>query len=143
MHTSNKEQRDSMDMLWYGHKYGFVPDKDFELLWHECKLRYPITRMTSGRWGKKFEEKGKIWDWDSYNKKCKVAHAKFLFSTSKAFSQDWRLAYINDLSLFGPSAVVEGAPERFFGLLHEQMDEQSRREKGFAHRRKAVRVEKI
>ena len=109
--TSNKEQRDSMDMLWYGHKYGFVPDKDFELLWHECKLRYPITRMTSGRWGKKFEEKGKIWDWDSYNKKCKVAHAKFLFSTSKAFSQDWRLAYINDLSLFGPSAVVEGAPE--------------------------------
>ena len=52
--TPNKEQRDSMDMLWYGHKYGFVPDKDFKLLWNECKLRYPMTRVTSGRWGKKF-----------------------------------------------------------------------------------------
>ena len=55
--TSNKEQRDSMDMLWYGHKYGFVPDKDFELLWNECKLRYPITRMTSGRWGKSLKRR--------------------------------------------------------------------------------------
>jgi len=111
--TSNKEQRDSMDMLWYGHKYGFVPDKDFKLLWNECELRYPMTRMTSGRWGKKFAKLEAKVSKKSGNlkKKCKVAHAKFLFSTSKAFSQDWRLAYINDLSLFGPSAVVEGAPE--------------------------------
>ncbi len=118
--TSNKEQRDSMDMLWYGHKYGFVPDKDFKLLWNECKLRYPMTRVTSGRWGKKFSKliEAKRRDFSSSSegsksgeKKCKVAHAKFLFSTSKAFSQDWRLAYINDLSLFGPSAVVDGAPE--------------------------------
>ena len=28
--TDNAAQKDSMDMLWYGHKYGFVPEADFE-----------------------------------------------------------------------------------------------------------------
>ena len=37
--TDNDAQKDSMDMLWYGHKHGFVPDDDFMLLWNECGSR--------------------------------------------------------------------------------------------------------
>ncbi|KAH8057835.1 peptidase [Aureococcus anophagefferens] len=37
--TDNAAQKDSMDMLWYGHKHGFVPDDDFTLLWNECGSR--------------------------------------------------------------------------------------------------------
>ena len=33
-----------MDMLWYGHKYGFVPDADYDLLWNKCKGRYAHPR---------------------------------------------------------------------------------------------------
>ena len=116
--TSNKEQKNSMDMLWYGHKYGFVPEEDFNLLWNVCKLRYPIERLTKGRWGKKYSKiikksssSSSVITNSQSSKECKVAHAKFLFSTSNAFSQNWPLAYLNDLSLYGPSAVVEGAPE--------------------------------
>ena len=29
-----------MDMLWYGHKYGFVPEADFDLLWNKCGRRH-------------------------------------------------------------------------------------------------------
>eukprot|EP00965_Chrysotila_dentata_P052033 1726894-Pleurochrysis_carterae.AAC.2 len=34
--TDNAAQADSMDMLWYAHKYGLVPDSDFDLLWNTC-----------------------------------------------------------------------------------------------------------
>ena len=50
--TDNAFQADSMDMLWYGHKYGFVPEEDFDLMWNTCKMRYaaPLARGTwSGR----------------------------------------------------------------------------------------------
>eukprot|EP01043_Picozoa_sp_COSAG02_P058248 COSAG02_NODE_7218_length_3113_cov_1.506967_3_plen_99_part_00 len=30
-----------MDMLWYSHKHGFVPDADYELLSKHCGARYP------------------------------------------------------------------------------------------------------
>ena len=48
--TDNKLQADSMDMLWYGHKHGFVPEVDFDLLWNTCKVRYAHP-MARGRWG--------------------------------------------------------------------------------------------
>ena len=38
--TDNEFQRDSMDMLWYAHKHGFVPEEDFDLLWNRCRARY-------------------------------------------------------------------------------------------------------
>ena len=39
--TDNVAQQDSMDMLWYGHKYGFVPDQEYDLLWNTCQVRSP------------------------------------------------------------------------------------------------------
>ena len=42
--TDNESQRESMSMLWYGHKYGFVPDAEFHLLWHKCGDRYMSPR---------------------------------------------------------------------------------------------------
>ena len=35
-----------MDMLWYGHKYGFVPDADYDLLWNKCGGRYASARAS-------------------------------------------------------------------------------------------------
>ena len=43
--TDNAFQADSMDMLWYGHKYGFVPDEDFDTLWNRCSVRYGHPRV--------------------------------------------------------------------------------------------------
>jgi hypothetical protein len=37
---------------------------------------------------------------------CTVAFRKYLASSSKGFSQGWINAYINNLSLYGPSALV-------------------------------------
>lgn len=49
--TDNAFQRDSMDMLWYGHKHGFISEADFDLLWNQCKVRYPHP-LTRGKWTK-------------------------------------------------------------------------------------------
>ena len=122
--TDNESQRESMSMLWYGHKYGFVPDAEFHLLWHKCGHRYMSPR-TSGRWNGRastrlldvfadeLEKSGR-------DEECRVAHRKFLWQTSDAFSQDWRFAFLNDLSLFGPAAVVEGG-ESIPGTLDYMM----------------------
>jgi len=37
---------------------------------------------------------------------CSAAHRRYLTATSKGFSQEWSKAWINDLTLFGPAAVV-------------------------------------
>ena len=37
---------------------------------------------------------------------CTLAYRKFLASSSKGFSQGWINAYINNLALYGPSALV-------------------------------------
>lgn len=111
--TDNDAQRDSMDMLWYGHKYGFVPDSEFEFLWKNCSQRFRST-LTQGRWTGK--RKQKLWSshpgvsptsHPGVSPMCKLAQRKFLISTSKGFSQDWSHAWINDLTLYGPSAVVD------------------------------------
>jgi hypothetical protein len=39
--TDNTAQADSMDDLWYGHKYGLVDDDVYEVLWNQCKVRAP------------------------------------------------------------------------------------------------------
>lgn len=45
--TDNDAQSDSMDSLWYGHKYGLVDDQTFDLLWNHCGARQP-NLMTQG-----------------------------------------------------------------------------------------------
>jgi hypothetical protein len=39
--TDNEAQRQAFDMLWYSHKYGFVPDDTYDLLYHQCRVRIP------------------------------------------------------------------------------------------------------
>merc|ERR1719235_2106717 len=47
--TDNTLQKESMDMLWYAHKHGFVPDDDFDFLWNNCSARHP-SLLTLGNW---------------------------------------------------------------------------------------------
>lgn len=110
--TDNKSQENSMSMLWYGHKYGFVPEKEFSLLWHHCGHRY-MSPFTRGEWTKTrasstnllkiFADEAK-----GSSTECLLAHRKFLWQTSNGFSQDWRFSWLNDLTLFGPAAMAEG-----------------------------------
>lgn len=144
--TDNEFQRDSMDMLWYAHKYGFVPEEDFDLLWNRCRARY-ARPMSRGRWrggaaaaatrdrleptiriledepvvgeretvrdehppvfrsvGRRFRTRAMDPSLDP--PECVAAHRRFLLSTSDAFSQTWRRAWLNDLTLYGPAAAV-------------------------------------
>lgn len=102
--TDNTAQKDSMDMLWYGHKHGLVPDADFDLLWNNCTARIPHP-LARGKHGAGADN-----DWKAYNgvqsDECVLAHRRFLMSSSRGFSQEWKLAWLNDLTLYGPSAIV-------------------------------------
>jgi len=110
--TDNAAQSDSMDMLWYAHKYGLVPDSDFELLWNNCSYRHP-SFLSQGNWLRTegHWSAGRSHPTMSHLKpaeveQCKVAHRRFLASSSRAISQDWPLAWLNDLTLYGPAALV-------------------------------------
>ena len=46
-----------MDMLWYGHKYGFVPEAEFDFLWNNCTTRSPSAH-TLGKFGAKVDKVG-------------------------------------------------------------------------------------
>ncbi|XRB07361.1 serine carboxypeptidase [Pycnococcus provasolii] len=110
--TDNESQQESMDMLWYAHKYGLVPDADFNLLWNTCGHRYPRamhddasklskpTRRVVSRHSAASILRGQP------SAECIAAERRFLLGTSDSFSQVWPLAYINDVSLYGPSALV-------------------------------------
>ena len=41
-------QADSMDTLWYGHKYGLVDDDIFDVLWNQCDIRLPNLMAQGG-----------------------------------------------------------------------------------------------
>ena len=113
--TDNAAQRDSMDMLWYGHKNGFVPEDEFNFLWNNCSARH-ASPLAQGAWGEgspvavaaaaaaRGHHRGMSMASDS--SECVVAQRKYLAQTSRGFSQDWTNAWINDLTLFGPAAVV-------------------------------------
>lgn len=113
--TDNDAQHDSMDMVWYGHKYGFIPDELFNTLWNKCGAREPHP-LTKGRWGAAdFKAAAKATSGrrlkmrDSVaqqSPECVLAERKYLASTSRGFSQGWDNAWINDLTLYGPAAVV-------------------------------------
>jgi len=47
--TDNTAQADSMDSLWYGHKYGLVDDQLFDLLWNKCEMRSPNLMTRGGK----------------------------------------------------------------------------------------------
>ena len=47
--TDSKSQNERMDMLWYAHKHGFLPDGDFDFLWNNCSVRKP-SLLAERRW---------------------------------------------------------------------------------------------
>lgn len=111
--TDNDSQQESMDMLWYSHKHGFITDGDFDFLWNNCSTRHP-SYISSGNW-KVDEVEGKnklqqvrsnLQSKASVSSACVLANRKFLMSTSHGISQDWPQSWLNDLTLYGPSAVV-------------------------------------
>ena len=115
--TDNKAQADSMDMIWYGHKNGFVPDELYDTLWNTCGARHTPS-IAKGKWGAAAEEETATSSASSSSSRrltfknkspspeCILAERKYLASTSRGFSQGWNNAWMNDLTLYGPAAVV-------------------------------------
>ena len=102
--TDNTAQKDSMDMIWYGHKNGFVAEAVFDTLWNKCGGRHPVKFMEDATSTATATKGDMIMEGKSIE--CIVAQRKYLTSTSKGFSQTWLNDYINNLDLFSPSAVV-------------------------------------
>ena len=105
--TDNVAQKDSMDMLWYAHKNGFVPEEDYDLLWNKCQSRHPIP-LARGVWGEAAAaaDAAALKVDPPLTTECLIARRKFLASSSRGFSQGWNNGWINDLSLYGPAALV-------------------------------------
>ena len=115
--TDNTFQRDSMDMLWYANKHGMVDSGDFNLLWNTCGHRAPREERkglwlrdtnTATGWRGVDEENIKLIQQKEPKESaaCRAARRRFRLSTSDGFSQTWENAWLNDLTLYGPTAVV-------------------------------------
>mmetsp|Transcript_68653 Transcript_68653/g.129489 ORF Transcript_68653/g.129489 Transcript_68653/m.129489 type:complete len:544 (+) Transcript_68653:44-1675(+) len=110
--TDTQSQSESMDMLWYAHKHGLVPDADFEFLWNNCSQRHPSFlaqgqwRRESGRWAAAAPANGPLLD-AAMEKSCKIANRRFIATTSRGLSQSWDGSYINELDLFADAAALD------------------------------------
>ncbi|OLQ07165.1 putative serine carboxypeptidase K10B2.2 [Symbiodinium microadriaticum] len=93
--TDLPSQKESMDMLWYAHKHGFVPDSDFDYLWNNCSAR---------RWEAEITPSLAL----ASDEKCKLLNRQFLATTSRGLSQGWKkAAYINELNLFSDASALD------------------------------------
>jgi len=105
--TDNKAQEQAFDMLWYGNKYGFIPDEQYKYLTGTCNitLRHPMTR---GRWqAGALKEQWTPRTLPGATPTCLAAYYTFLAQTSQAFSQDWVNQWMNDYSLYGYSSSAQ------------------------------------
>lgn len=94
--TDYESQKESMDMTWYAHKNGLLPDADFEIL-KNCSsmptlLAEPVWKRLGGGWARS--------QVDDQDEKCIVAKRKFLLTTSRGIDQSWAKAYINELDFY-------------------------------------------
>merc|ERR1711966_322514 len=110
--TDTPSQKQSMDMLWYAHKHGFVFDDDYEFLSTQCGKQYPAFlsrgywKREEGRWAAAATlEAPRLGD--ELDEKCTIAHRKFIATTSKGLSQEWDGSYINELDLFTDAAALD------------------------------------
>ena len=113
--TDNDSQRQSMDMLWYAHKYSLVPDDLYQYLTSTCGLTHRPSRV-AGKWVSKKHGKitrvvasaesnsGLSSRLSSLSANCTAAMRRYLISSSKGVSQNWEHAYINELSFYSPRA---------------------------------------
>ena len=112
--TDTPAQAQSMDMLWYAHKHGFVPDADYDLLANTCAYKAPKPFLARGKWA--MGEGGK---WAAAepsaqgealagrSDECTLAERKFLLTTSKGISQGWDGAYINEQDIMADAAALD------------------------------------
>eukprot|EP00618_Florenciella_parvula_P001494 CAMPEP_0119483160 /NCGR_PEP_ID=MMETSP1344-20130328/10690_1 /TAXON_ID=236787 /ORGANISM="Florenciella parvula, Strain CCMP2471" /LENGTH=538 /DNA_ID=CAMNT_0007517629 /DNA_START=73 /DNA_END=1689 /DNA_ORIENTATION=+ len=110
--TDTPAQEQSMDMLWYAHKHGFVPDADYELLSSDdCDYTARKPFIARGKWvrgeGNKWEEPAVTATAARKSDECTLAERKFLLTTSKGISQGWDGAYINELDLMADAAALD------------------------------------
>jgi len=101
--TDNTAQADSMDALWYGHKYGLVDDATFDTLSNKCHARISTNMMKSSPVDHILSAGPNF----SHTPECKLAFRKFMLSTSSGLSQSWKDLFIDDYSLFAPVSNVE------------------------------------
>ena len=131
--TDNEAQADSMDSLWYSHKYGLVDDQIYDTLWNKCNIRMP-NLMTKGGLLHVVHEFNKelknisdlkqrrihaqelhrslmyystVTDSSSEQPECTLALRKYLLSSSNGLSQSWKDLYIDDYSLFAPVSSLD------------------------------------
>ena len=100
----NDTQHDSMDHLWYSHKYGLIDDDTFDLLWNHCgKIWGDVSKMPSSE--------------------CKVALYKFLLSSSFALAnrKHWDGIFLDKYSLYSPVSKVD---DEFMSDYMTQLDVQ-------------------
>ena len=111
--TDTDFQKESMNMLWYAHKHGLVPDDDFDFLWNKCgdSVRQSTKKfITKGRW---IRENGRWADEllaDASappSTECTLAQRKYLLTTSKGIAQGWDGAYINELDFYADAAALD------------------------------------
>jgi len=114
--TDVDEQKDSMNMLWYAHKNGLVPDGDFEFLWHNCSYGSTALNPKFHTWGLWKREEG---GWAAppsaarapppppIEEQCKISYRRFLATTSNGISQEWPHSYINELSFYSDAAALD------------------------------------
>jgi len=112
--TDRESQAESMDMLWYSHKHGFVPDADYDFLWNNCSKRHPSSlargywRREAGAWAAPAPEITSSMPRDkALDDACTIANRRFLATTSRGLSQSWSNSYINELDLFTDAAAVD------------------------------------
>lgn len=127
--TDNTAQQDSMDSLWYGHKYGLVDDQIFDQLWNHCNVRLPTilarggTHLVAAKLNNHLKnvvtglDDKELVDYAhamhrrlvispesgfTETPECLLAFRKYLLSSSYHLSQVWKDLYIDDYSLFAP-----------------------------------------
>lgn len=98
--TDNQSQNDSMDSIWYSHKYGLLDDDVFHKLWDDCEARVPNSMLLVDA------ERKNLQNWKERDD-CKLAYRKFMMSSSHGLSQGWDQLFIDDYSLFGPVSNEE------------------------------------
>lgn len=115
--TDTPSQTQSMDMLWYAHKNGLVPDDEYTFLVDKCGASVPSARH-AGEWVAR--ETGRVLARNAPRPRlgasvtaggdaalaanCTAAMRRYLIASSKGISQSWDKAFINELSFYSPAA---------------------------------------
>ena len=106
--TDNESQNQSMDMIWYAHKYGMITNDIFHILYHQCSFRIP-TVSTRGKKNvllSKVRKEAHRRNLRQSDEKCQLEYRKFLLQTSMGFSQEFANYYINPYALYEPVDVA-------------------------------------